>query len=151
MDEFNEIISDMISNKKVLEMKKYMQHGVTNCFEHCYNASLLCYKIGKKLGMDYKSLARGAMVHDMFLYDWRGKGLKHAFGHNKRAYENASKEFDLNEIEKDVILKHMWPMTIIPPKYKESYVLICVDKYIALNETVIGFFKKIYRFFKKKS
>ena len=91
------------------------------------------------------------MLHDLFLYDWRKKqddrkGL-HAFTHPKTAYENASKLFDLNEKEKDIILKHMWPVTISFPKYKESYLLTLVDKYCALNES----YQEIYnRFCQKK-
>ncbi len=32
------------------------------------------------------------------------------------------------------ILKHMWPLTIVPPKYKESYIVAGIDKYCALME-----------------
>ena len=74
------------------------------------------------------------------------KGL-HAFTHPKTAYKNASKLFALNEKEKDIILKHMWPVTIALPKYKESYLLTLVDKYCALNES----YQEIYnRFCQKK-
>ena len=47
-EEFNLIIKDLINNNVVLEMKKYMQHCNTSCFEHCYNVSYICYKISKK-------------------------------------------------------------------------------------------------------
>ncbi len=40
-------------------------------------------------------------------------------------------------MEKDIIKKHMWPMTAVPPKYKESFIVTCVDKYCA----TIEFFK----------
>ena len=119
-------------------MKKFRQHFNTDCFEHCYVASYYCYKICKKLKLDYISAARGAMLHDLFLYDWRIKnshsGL-HAFTHGKTAYENASKIFELNKIEKDMIIKHMWPVTISFPRYLESYILTFVDKYCAMRES----------------
>ncbi len=50
------------------------------------------------------------------------------------AYDNARKITELNKIEKDAILKHMWPCTLVPPKYKESYVLTFVDKTCAVME-----------------
>ena len=136
--DFLEIIDDLINNKTVQEMKKYRQHFNTSCFDHCLIASYYCYSICKKLKFDYRSAARAAMVHDLFLYDWRKhqddkKGL-HAFTHPRIAYENANKLFNLNEKEKDIILKHMWPLTIVPPKYKESFVLVIVDKYCAITE-----------------
>lgn len=63
------------------------------------------------------------------------KGL-HAFTHPQTALENASKLFDLNEKECDIILKHMWPVTIKLPKYKESYIITLVDKYCAIQESI---------------
>ena len=136
--EFQQIIKEIIENETVNEMKKYRQHGSTDCFEHCYNASYLCYKISKKLNLDYKAAARGAMLHDLFLYDWRVKGDRkglHAYTHGRLAYENACKLFKLNATEKDMIINHMWPTTIIPPKTKEGFILTAVDKYCAITET----------------
>jgi uncharacterized protein len=91
------------------------------------------------------------MVHDLFLYDWRKrqddrKGL-HAFTHPRTALENASKLFDLNEKETDIILKHMWPVTVIFPKYAESYIITLVDKYCAIEESIKAYkSKKLYRY-----
>ena len=171
--EFQDIIKDLTQNKIVQQMKKYRQHCNTDCFEHCYMASYYCYLICKKLKLDYKSAARAGMVHDLFLYDWRGskkklkldyksaargamlhdlflydwrqkngrKGL-HAFTHPKYSYENASKIFALNQKEKDIIIKHMWPVTPVPPRYMESFILTLVDKHCTLNETINYIIKK---------
>ena len=150
-DEFIQMIDDLLNNDTVKQMKNFRQHYETSCFDHCLIASYYCYLYGKKFNLDYVSCARAAMLHDLFLYDWRKKqddrkGL-HAFTHPKTAYKNASKLFDLNEKEKDIILKHMWPVTIALPKYKESYLLTLIDKYCALNES----YQEIYnRFCQKK-
>lgn len=138
-EEFIELIEDLINNETVQEMKKYRQHYETSCYDHCLEASYYCYKICKKFNLDYKSAARAAMLHDLFLYDWRvrqpdRKGF-HAFTHGKCAYENASKLFELNALQKDMIVKHMWPVTLSLPKYKESYILTLVDKYCAVSES----------------
>lgn len=142
--EFQEIVIDLIQNDTVRQMQNYRQHFSTSCYDHCYLASYYCYKICKFLKLDYKSAARGAMLHDLFLYDWREKnnhsGL-HAFTHGKVAYENASKIFELNKIEKDMIIKHMWPVTISFPRYFESYILTFVDKYCAIHESFEDLFK----------
>ena len=150
-DEFIQMIDDLLNNDTVKQMKNFRQHYETSCFDHFLIASYYCYLYGKKFNLDYVSCARAAMLHDLFLYDWRKKqddrkGL-HAFTHPKTAYKNASKLFALNEKEKDIILKHMWPVTIALPKYKESYLLTLVDKYCALNES----YQEIYnRFCQKK-
>ena len=147
--EFDLIINDLVNNKTVLEMKKYYQHGSTSCFEHCYNVAYICYKMAKKLGWDSVSAARGAMLHDLFLYDWRipkknrvNKKM-HAFTHGEIALNNANKLFKLNDTEKDMILRHMWPVTIVPPKYKEGFVLTLADKWCATKEIVTFMFNII--------
>ena len=59
----------------------------------------------------------------------------HAFAHPRIALKNASELFDLNPLEQDIILKHMWPVTFFSfPKYTESFILTLVDKYCALSE-----------------
>ena len=136
-------------------MKNFRQHYETSCFEHCYVVAFYCYLICKKYNLDYKSATRAAMLHDLFLYDWRKrqegrKGL-HAFTHGRTACENACKLFDLNEKEKDMIIKHMWPVTIELPKSLEGFVLTFVDKYCATSETfeVLKsrlFMKKAFRY-----
>lgn len=137
--EFEQIIEDIINNQTVQKMKNYNQHYDTSCYEHCRNVAYISYKICKKLKLDYKSAARAGMLHDLFLYDWRKrqdgrKGL-HAFTHPKTAVQNAKKIFELNEKEEDIILKHMWPLTVKLPKYSESYVITIADKYSAICES----------------
>lgn len=136
--EFNNIIYDIANNPTVLKMKEFKQHYNCSCYEHCLSVAYYSYLICKKLHLDYVSMAKAAMLHDLFLYDWRvrqpdRKGL-HAFRHPYLAYENASKLFTLNKKEKDIIIKHMWPVTIIPPRYIESFIITLVDKYCALKE-----------------
>ena len=138
-EEFIKIIDDLLHNETVLKMKNFRQHYETSCFDHCLEASYFCYKICKKHKLDYVSSARAAMVHDLFLYNWRErqpdrKGL-HAFTHGKTSYENACKIMEVNKLQKDMIIKHMWPLTIAIPRYKETFILTLVDKYCALSES----------------
>ena len=137
--EFQDIIKPLIANETVQKMKNFRQHYETTCFDHCYTVSYYCYLICKKYNLDYKSAARAGMLHDLFLYDWRKrqpdrKGL-HAFTHGKTACDNASKLFSLNKKEKDMIIKHMWPVTIEFPKSFEGFILTFVDKYCTMSET----------------
>lgn len=155
IDEFNLIIDDLISNETVQKMKNYKQHYDTSCFEHCKNVAFYSYLICKKYHLDYISVARAGMLHDLFLYDWRKKqnGRKglHAFTHPKTALQNALKLFPLNEKEMDIILKHMWPVTLSFPKYTESYIITFVDKFCAIQESINAYkskkgIQKFYRY-----
>ena len=149
--EFFSIISNIINNETVKKMKEYRQHCDTSCYEHCLYVAYYSYVIAKKLKLDYVSTARAAMLHDLFLYDWRKKYAKskthelHAFVHPKIALKNALMLFNLNEIEQEIILKHMWPVTISFPKYKETYVVTFMDKYSAIKETYMYIKSKLER------
>lgn len=140
-EEFMNLIKDLYTNETVNKMKEYRQHCDISTFEHSLNVSYISYKICKKLNLDYKSMARAALLHDLFLYDWRNskKELKlegyHAFVHPKIALKNAVKLYELNEKEQDIIIKHMWPVTLAMPKYKETWIITLVDKYSAILET----------------
>ena len=149
--EFFHIIDDIISHEKVQEMKNFPQHCDTSCYEHCLHVAYYSYYLAKKAGLDYISTARAAMLHDLFLYNWRKKyrdielpGL-HAFVHPKIALKNALEIFDLNPIEKDIITKHMWPVTLPLPRYLETYIVTLMDKYSALKESYLYFQSNLKR------
>ena len=139
--EFYEIIKDLINNPTVLEMKNYKQHYDTSCYDHCVEVAYWSYRFCQKHNLDYVAAARAGMLHDLFLYDWRKrengrKGL-HAFTHGKTAFKQASTFLNLNDKEKDMIIKHMWPVTLAIPKYKETFIITLVDKYFAVAEAFI--------------
>ncbi len=143
-------VSDLIENDVVLSMKNYIQHGTTTTFDHCLSVSYYSYKIAKKFNLDARSVARAGLLHDLFLYDWHKvmekKPLfqKHGFTHPKAALDNAVKYFNLNDIEKDIIEKHMWPLTLRKvPKYRESIIVTMVDKYCSTRETFAPLVEKI--------
>ena len=68
----------------------------------------------------------------------REKGqYSHSLMHSLIALRNASQITDITELERDIIVKHMWPATRPLPKYMESYVITVIDKYCALLEVCI--------------
>ncbi|HBC96222.1 MAG TPA: HD family phosphohydrolase [Clostridium sp.] len=137
--EYRKCINDLIASPVVLSMQNFVQHGSLSCLEHCINVSYKSYVICRYLNLNYRSAARGGLLHDMFLYDWHTSkpenGL-HAFVHPILALKNANMYFVLNDVEKDIIAKHMWPLTLKPPKYGESLIVSSVDKYCAFTETL---------------
>ena len=54
--------------------------------------------------------------------------------HPQVALDNAKQNFAISKREEDMIVKHMWPLTIKFPKYAESYVIVMIDKYTAALE-----------------
>ena len=51
-----------------------------------------------------------------------------------KAYENASKYYELDNMQKNIIESHMFPLSYVLPKYKESWLVSLVDKTVAIYE-----------------
>lgn len=133
--EYTELVKDLFAHDNVRQMSEFIQHGNVSCLHHSKRVSYKSYKICKFLKLDYKSAARGGLLHDYFLYDWHEYSYRmHGLTHPKRALANANRDFKLNKIEQDIIKKHMWPITIIPPRHLESLIVCLVDKYCSAIE-----------------
>ena len=141
--DYNEIInkyaSDILSSEKVISQKNYIQHRKVSVYKHTLNVTIYALRIVEKFNIktDVKSLVRGCLLHDYFLYDWHENDKSHrlhGFHHARTALINASKDFELNDIEKNMIYTHMFPLNLRIPKYKESVILCISDKICAIKE-----------------
>jgi uncharacterized protein len=137
--EYLETVRDLLEHPEVQSMRQYAQHGRVDCLRHCLNVSFTGYRLCRFFGLDGRAAARGGLLHDFFLYDWHKgnpyKGL-HAFTHPRVAAENAARCFELSPRERDVINKHMWPLTLKLPRYPESLVILLVDKFYCIAEAL---------------
>lgn len=117
-----------------------IQHGDTSCLLHMIAVAYYSDRIAEKMGIkkNRNELVTGALLHDYFLYDWHdGKKERriHGFTHPGIALKNASEDFSLNSVERDIIKKHMFPLTPVPPRYTVSWIVCFVDKACSLYET----------------
>ena len=120
------------------------QHGVVTTFAHSIRVACLSVWLADRLHLwnrvDLHSLIRAALLHDYFLYDWHdwdnGTHRLHGFTHGETAMRNAIRDFKLNQIERDSIEHHMFPLTPYPPKYIEGYLVTAADKISATKETL---------------
>lgn len=137
-EDYLDCVSDLISHDIVWSMDDFEQHIGTSCLDHSFTVSYMSYRLCRRLGLDFTSAARGGLLHDFFLYDWHliNSHGKHGFTHPGLALRNANKHFNLNKIEEEIIKKHMWPLTIIPPRCRESWVVMLVDKYCTCSEMI---------------
>lgn len=138
---YKECIGDLLDNERIKKLDECEQHNHTSRLQHSVNVSYYSFLICRRLGWDFRSAARAGLLHDLYFYDWRiKKAIRsgHASWHPRVALDNSRKICDINKIEEDAIIKHMWPCTLVPPKYKESYVLTFVDKFCASVEFFSG-------------
>ena len=69
---------------------------------------------------------------DYFYCDVQARGYYPRY--KLKEYERNGDVFSLNDKEKDIIVKHMWPVTLLSfPKYKESFLITIFDKRSALK------------------
>ena len=84
-------------------------------------------------------LIRGALLHDYFLYDWHEKDRRHCLHglrHPRLAMRNACEDYELTKREKNIILRHMFPLTVVPPTCREAWIVCLADKICAVLETL---------------
>ena len=121
--------------------KSYIQHGSTSVYEHSVKVAYTSLYFARRfrLNIDEKSLIRGALLHDYFLYDWHENDPSHrlhGFTHPKRALINATADWNLSDRTQNIILRHMFPLTPVPPACREAWLVCLADKVCALAETL---------------
>ncbi|SFI60698.1 uncharacterized protein SAMN04487775_10388 [Treponema bryantii] len=117
--------------------KGFIQHGVCSVYDHSVQVAVLSVSLTRclRLPVNYNILVRAALLHDYFLYDWHlPHGKLHGFFHPRVALENARKDFLLSIREENTILRHMFPLTPIPPKFLEGWIVCICDKICAIRE-----------------
>jgi uncharacterized protein len=137
-DEFMDILAPLLDKADVRRLSQFGHHGFNTRLEHSLEVAWRSYTVAKAFSLDYASAARGALLHDLFFYDWIREGPRlHGCRHPKISLQNAVKTADLNKKEKDIIRKHMWPLTFVPPRYPESWVVCFVDTYCGIKDCIV--------------
>ncbi len=153
------IVYPIINTKEFQKRKTFRHHGDTTVYDHSLRVSYRAYIIAKSLHSDAKSAAIAGMLHDMYSTPWQEVKIKqpfykmHAFSHAKDALINSQKYYSkyLTPKIENAILRHMFPLNIIPPKYSVGYILTLADKIEsmdmltskeAMSKTFFGFLKR---------
>ena len=130
--EYKKIVKEILRNKEFKKMYYIEHHGISR-WEHLLKISYYSYIIAKIIKLDYVSVARGALLHDFYLDgDERSAKRKFldTFTHPEKALITSLDNFNLNDMEQNIIFSHMFPIYPIIPKYKESILVDIVDKII---------------------
>ena len=135
--EFLKIIQPIIEHPEFQKRKNDLHHENQSVYDHSINVALIVYKTAKKRKkVDLKSAVIGAILHDFYFKPWQENCekkpffKKHGFTHAREALDNSRiyfKEY-LNPIIENCILRHMFPLNIHPPKYKEAWLVTLADK-----------------------
>lgn len=135
------------------EMEQNIQHGKTTTKEHVMNVANISMKLGDALKIHYskRELVRGALLHDYFLYDWHEHATEengrpktfHGIKHPGIALKNAEEDFELSDKEREIIHKHMWPLTVTRvPRSREAWLVVAADKVATVSEFFVDKFSR---------
>ncbi len=135
-----------------------MHHQKESVWSHSIKVSFLSFKLAKKLQINTYNVIIAGLLHDFYTRAWqysfeledlddiykerfiKEKKLKsHAIYHPIESLNNSRKYFEnlLNKRVEDAIVKHMFPLSLFTkykiPKYKESIIIMIVDRYVSLK------------------
>lgn len=129
-------------DSRLPQERKLRQHGTTSVLRHSIQVAAVSLRLARALHLrvDRKALIRGALLHDYFLYDWHLPSstrppMTHGFTHPQTALNNARTDFSLSPREENIIARHMFPLTPVPPACREAWLVCLADKCCALQET----------------
>lgn len=105
---FNDFFRYISNSGQFSKTRQFIQHGDTSVYSHC-------------VAVAYVSL-------------WFSYRL-HGFTHPKRALINATADWNLSDRTQNIILRHMFPLTPVPPACREAWLVCLADKVCALAET----------------
>jgi len=144
--EYAAIVAPLLDHSDVRSMDGFRHHDRT-ALTHSLAVSTKAYAVAKRLRLDAVSVARGALLHDFFLYDWREvENSHHPTAHARVALANARARFSLNPVEEDIIVTHMWPIGKPFYSYRESALVSLVDKYVSTKEVTVLFARGLAAF-----
>ena len=132
---FEEIARPVLEIPEVARLNEFTHHRKKTRLEHVKEVAYISFICGRRLGLDCEAIVRGALLHDLFFYDWLHEGPRlHGLRHHNIALENARRITRLSPKEEDIIKKHMWPLTVVPPLYLESLVVSLADTFCSARD-----------------
>lgn len=141
-NDFLKIVDELITSDEFNRLKGCIHHYGVNRHQHCINVAYYSYILCKKFKLDYVAAARAGLLHDLFYYDWNNSNLsmsQHAVKHSAAALKNAEELTELSNLERDIIINHMWLCGIkIWPRHRETYIVSLADKICAVWEVCYG-------------
>ncbi len=71
---------DVLLSSIMQEEKAFLHHGSVNCYDHSVSVAHMSLLLAQKLRVkvDAESLVRGALLHDLYLYDWHVSDPRHS-------------------------------------------------------------------------
>jgi len=164
--EYYLIVDKILENPEFQRRKTFEHHGTITVYDHSLAVSKLAYKLAKLTKQDYKAAAISGLLHDFYYKPWQVKKEKnktnkeekkkflekHGFVHAREAMENSKKYFPeyMDKKVENAILRHMFPLNKIPPKYIVGWIVTIADKCVSCEVILHPSFFKYLMFNKSR-
>ena len=128
--EFVELTRELLDSEPVRMMGRWKHHGPVTTLDHSLFVAFSTYRVARLLRLDVRSAVRGALLHDLYLYDSHDKTAhpgNQCFDHPRFAARNAATLTPLTPKERNIILSHMWPLGGALPRSLEAWMVDLVD------------------------
>ncbi len=150
-NEWYSYVKDIIESDEFQIRKLYLHHD-DSVYHHCISVSFKSYMIARNVGANKKNCAIAGLLHDFYPKAWqysqelyekypdRLRNEKnifhmHGFTHGKEAAKNYQKYYPevVNKQITNAIKWHMFPLTLVPPLYKEGWIVTLADKIVSFT------------------
>ena len=139
--EFESYVKKILNHPEFKKRRTYHHHENRSVYVHSLMVSWKSYNVAKVFHLNKKNLAIAGLLHDFYDKDWQLNKEKkpffhsHGFVHPKEALKNSRNYFPelMNRKIEDSILRHMFPLTFIPPRYIEGWIITLVDKWVSME------------------
>lgn len=151
------IVEDILLNDEFQKRKLFLHHHNMSVWDHSILVSFNSFIFGRYFNADIRICAIAGLLHDFYSQAWlstpvlehlengkytilmkQKKSLfkMHGFVHAADAARNYVKFFPELENKKitNAIKRHMFPLNIIPPRYKEGFIITIIDKWNSVHE-----------------
>ncbi len=157
-DEWFMLVEDILMNDEFQKRKIFPHHHNMSVWDHSILVSFRSFIVAKTFHASEEVCAIAGLLHDFYPWSWiyseeleeldegiylfelrrKKKGLfdLHGFTHANAASINYVKYFPELENKRvtNAIKRHMFPLNIVPPRYKESLIITIIDKLNSVNE-----------------
>ena len=136
--DFYALAGDLLATDEVSGLSRFVQHDYIDRLRHITSVSYMTFRLCRHFSLDTTVGARAGILHDLYYYDWHENDWSHrphGYRHPGFAVKNAKALCGtLDKKTENSIKRHMWPLTVVPPRYAEGYLLCLADKYCASRE-----------------
>ena len=133
---------DILFSERFFKAGEVRHHYNTSVADHSERTAAYAMRICSWLKrhsvrISEEDVVRACLLHDIGMTDEKVSGsvsFRKAYLHPKRSEQIAKNEFQANEVQCNAIRRHMWPICLIPPKFREGWVVMAADKCCSLWE-----------------